>query len=126
MTVKASKVIGMMLMALGVVGAVVFFPLRLDNGKTCLAHQYFVTESGYNGGYEVTGDEHVLARNYVIPYGLFWWISLGFVVMGLYLPGYKTSRQTKEGGDNVKTQEAFNGDRSFSVVNVLHTQGGGK
>lgn len=89
------KEFGMMFILLGLVGAALFFPLKLGEGKTCLVHQYFVGESDHDGWYAVAGDEHVLARTYVLPYGLLWWTSLGLSVIGLHLAHYKRSIRTE-------------------------------
>ena len=141
---KMNKEVGMILIVLGLVGTVLLFPLKLDKGKTCLAHQYLVGESGHDGWYAVAGNEHALARTYVVPYGLLWWTSLGLSGIGLYFlhlkrliradmnrtpPTNKSdspniSRQTKEGENHVKHQDTFKGDMLFLFVNIVKTQGG--
>ena len=80
---KLLKEFGVFLAVVGLAGAVFFFPMKLGDGKTCLAEQYIgskmeVHAHGLHHGHE-------MAQAYIIPYGIIWWVSLAMFAAGLYL-----------------------------------------
>ena len=96
MTLKIAKEAGILLAIIGLAGAVFFFPMKFENGKTCLAQQYVGGEIGGPGDNLMKldhGHGHDIAQDYIIPYGLIWWTSLGMLVFGLYLTRYKGDKQ---------------------------------
>lgn len=81
---KVNK-IGLMLVLVGVVGTVLFFPWKLENGRTCMAQRYIHGEGLQAEGNSMMEHGHSLARYYVFHYGLFWWVSMGLIITGFCL-----------------------------------------
>ena len=90
----------LILLSIGVVGGVLFFPVNFDNQYTCLYHRMFVSEHHYDTSNEmantvnIDGNHHEgeidemmhseLLDKYVLPFGLIWWISLIALAIGFF------------------------------------------
>jgi hypothetical protein len=136
------KKIGVTLVFIGLVGALFFFPMKLENGRTCLAHQYIRGEGFHKEGDTMIAHGHSLAREYILPYGLVWWMSIGLAVTGFYFlrkkktnigrheceTGHKergNSRdiQFRKGGNHVDCRDIFTTEKSLVVVNRIESFG---
>ena len=87
------------LIGIGMIGAVLFFPMKLDGIYTCLYHKIAYSENivhqqpsqvemigsfyNYNRMMEYHHADQMLHR-YLVPYGLQWWMSLIVLVFGIY------------------------------------------
>jgi len=80
---------------LGLSGAVFFFPMKLDEGKTCLAQHYISVEAS-RMDHIMSDHGHQLAQKYIIPYGLIWWSSLAMFAFGLYLTRKKGVKENPD------------------------------
>lgn len=91
---KILRECGVMLIIIGLTGAIFFFPMKLNEGKTCLAQQYI---SGHRNevNHTIMDHDHQLAQDYIIPYGFIWWSSLGLFSFGLYLTRKKGGKQVQ-------------------------------
>lgn len=113
MTRKIVKEAGILLAIIGLTGAVFFFPMKFEDGNTCLAQHYVGGEISGTGHHLMKFDHghgHDLAQEYIIPYGLIWWTSLGMLVFGLYLTRYKVDKQIQ-----VHSNVNGNGHKLLSV-----------
>lgn len=70
------------LILMGFFGVVLFFPLKLENGETCLAQHYVHGKGEHTGGNPMLAHGHSLAQYYVYHYGLLWWGSIGLSAAG--------------------------------------------
>ncbi len=74
------KIIILLILAISIVGAVFFFPCKLENDMCCLAELWSNISYEHHslaGDHVHAMDPSDIVRRYVIPYGIFWWTSLG-------------------------------------------------
>ncbi len=84
----------------GLAGGILFFPVKLNSGYTCLYHRLFyshvhslensmVLSTGIKNDFVKTNDKSdVLLHFYIRRFGIFWWISLFVFISGLYMFKY--------------------------------------
>jgi tetrahydromethanopterin S-methyltransferase subunit D len=80
-----SKKIILTLLFIGIVGTVLFFPVKMDSGYTCIFHNICrINAAPCSDG--VPGDRNcsLMQRQYLIPFGFAWWISLAILAIGIY------------------------------------------
>lgn len=77
----------LLLLAAGIAGAVLFFPVNINNKYTCLYHRLFSPGHSYPhaAGADIsqTQKEDLLHR-YLSPFGLLWWGSLLLTALSIY------------------------------------------
>lgn len=82
----------LLLLSIGIMGAIFFFPINFNNQYTCLYHRIFAPEHSNQLSNEMTGPDETVGKNqedeieemmhselvtkYVLPFGLMWWMSL--------------------------------------------------
>lgn len=82
----------LILLGIGIVGGIFFFPVNFNNQYTCLYHRIFAPGHSYHlsnrmgGTGKIVGENHEneieemmhseLVTKYILPFGLIWWISL--------------------------------------------------
>jgi hypothetical protein len=91
---KRKHIFILSLLIIGIIGTVFFFPLPLGNHDTCFYHRLFSqTENHHPTESNTTNTSHIAAENmqhhdvlreYILPFGLFWWSSIGLTVLGAY------------------------------------------
>jgi len=69
------------------VGTILFLPIKITAGKTCLFHHVFW------GDVEAThidlsnnNNAAMMLNRYMIPFALIWWLSLALLVFGIGQP----------------------------------------
>lgn len=90
------------LLGVGIVGAVFFFPINFDDQYTCLYHRIFAPEyhHGFSkeprlaGNAAPVGEYHKdeqnemlhsdLVKKYILPFGIIWWISLIAIALAFF------------------------------------------
>lgn len=78
-----------LLLAAGIAGAVLFFPVNIQDQYTCLYHRLFSPGHSYphSAGADIdisqTQQENLLNR-YLSPFGLLWWGSLLLTAISIY------------------------------------------
>ncbi|MCK6619719.1 MAG: hypothetical protein HUU32_04545 [Calditrichaceae bacterium] len=81
------KNILLLVLAAGIAGAVLFFPVNINNQYTCLYHRLFSPGHSYTHS---TGDDisqtqkEDLLNRYLSPFGLLWWGSLLITALSIY------------------------------------------
>jgi hypothetical protein len=85
------KKIYIILVVIGLLGTVCFFPMDINSTYTCLFHQYFfdgvhdhslhVHNSSMEG---MQSHNSPLLDYYIIRFGFLWWGSIAVFVLGLY------------------------------------------
>lgn len=76
-----------LLLAAGIAGAVLFFPVNIQDQYTCLYHRLFSPEHSYthSTGVDISQtQEEDLLRHYLSPFGLLWWGSLLLTALSIY------------------------------------------
>ncbi|MBN2009452.1 hypothetical protein JW960_08920 [candidate division KSB1 bacterium] len=80
------------LILLAIVGAVIFCPVKMSSGKTCLFHRFLSDSSPSIHMHHSPGEHaHTMEQSYVFPFGLIWWSSLAILFAAIYL--FKNKRQ---------------------------------
>lgn len=88
----------LLMLGIGIAGAVLFFPVNIQNRYTCLYHRLLFPEHSYSHSHkaaehpenQVSRDslyDHLhdqLLRGYLKPFGLLWWGSLLIVTLCFY------------------------------------------
>ena len=93
------KIVIVLILAISVIGAVVFFPYKLENDFCCLAELWSKINHehhSHTGDHVHAIDPSELVRRYVFPYGVFWWSSLG---MGFWSLTYIIKERKKRKND---------------------------
>jgi hypothetical protein len=92
-TLRKGTFLTLILLGIGIIGGIFFFPINFNNQYTCLYHRIFASGHSYHlsstdiGGFSKTvGENHEneieemmhtkLVTKYVLPFGIIWWISL--------------------------------------------------
>ena len=79
------KIIIMVLLLIGIMGTIFYFPCKFDNRKTCLCHSIYKEETS-----EIVMEDNTcenacaLMKIYLIPYGFLWWASLALLFSSVY------------------------------------------
>jgi len=96
------------LMMMGLMGGILFFPVNIKNQYSCLYHCYLspsrneVITFDLLDTVEMVEPENIrtmssleernlediqsrLLANYLVPYGILWWLSLGLLIVVIYL-----------------------------------------
>ena len=83
--IKSNKKIIIMALILGSLGTVLFCPIKMESGDTCLFHRILEKETKYIPD-KISSMEkaHLMLRRYLVPFGLIWWLSLGVLLLSLY------------------------------------------
>ena len=80
-----SKKIILILLFIGIVGTVLFFPVKMDSGYTCIFHTGCSRNAvPCSDGVSVDRNCSLMLQQYLIPFGFAWWISLAVLVIGIY------------------------------------------
>ncbi len=95
---KVSIRLCVVMIVLGALGIICFFPFNFNSQYTCLFHRLFTEEVHSDGhdhsknsnsveseiGSSDSHDSNLLNR-YLVPFGFFWWASIGLFTTGIYL-----------------------------------------
>lgn len=68
-----------LLLGIGILGTVFFFPINMNNQYTCLYHRMV------SPGHSYPHHPIDILQEYVTPFGLLWWGSLLLTALGIYL-----------------------------------------
>ena len=78
-----SIIISILLIAL--LGAIMFFPINIKSGKTCLFHILLAgDEENFPGPVPYVERAHIMLHRYLAPFGFIWWFSLAMLALSIY------------------------------------------
>jgi len=80
--ITKSRKILVVAIIIGAIGTVLFVPIKMQSGGTCLVDQLLGGKSSDNPPGIATAD--LMLRRYLVPFGVAWWLSLGLLVLGWY------------------------------------------
>jgi len=70
---------------IGFFGSILFCPVKMESGKTCLFHKLL------SGNVEQISEQipiaeknHLTLKRYLIPFGFFWWFSIILFISSFY------------------------------------------
>ena len=103
------KFLMLLFLIIGIAGSILFFPVNIKDRYTCLGHklmnnqpqEFNKLDSHKNSMIHPTttsdqADHHnLLLQKYVYPFGIFWWLSVGVVSLGIYMLFYRRSNNRK-------------------------------
>ena len=103
------KFLMLLLLLIGIAGSILFFPVNINNRYTCLGdkivahHQQRLNELDslekdmiHHVNISGQSNHHdLLMQKYVYPFGIFWWLSLGVVSLGIYMLFYRGCKNYK-------------------------------
>jgi hypothetical protein len=75
----------------GILGFILFFPWRFQNGYTCIADRVLKWNT-QPGQVQLSFEKQQI--RYVLPFGLFWWASAGMMAAAFFL----TKTNSKKAG----------------------------
>lgn len=93
---KKGMVLTIILLGIGIIGAIFFFPINFDDQYTCLYHRIFAPEhhpsqigqsAVESGSHQHVGSQNShshLVGEYILPFGLIWWMSLMVVALAFW------------------------------------------
>jgi len=85
--IRKITIVILLLLGMGILGVVVFFPVNINNQYTCLYHRLFSPEHSYphTSGVNITSiQKEILLNRYLTPFGLLWWGSLLLTALSIY------------------------------------------
>jgi hypothetical protein len=98
----------LILLSIGILGSIFFFPINFNNQYTCLYHRIFAPE---HHNYEVMGTDDLvlsvkknyeneeihseLIKKYIVPFGFVWWSSLAIIVFAFFLLNKERQKKTE-------------------------------
>ena len=66
-------------------GTILFYPIKMESGETCLFHRFSGQYINYIPDHISSMERaHLMLQQYLIPFGLAWWFSLGLFVLSTY------------------------------------------
>ena len=68
-----------LIVGIGILGTIFFFPVNIHNQYTCLYHRLVSPEHSYSHSIDD------ILQEYISPFGLLWWGSLLLTAFGIYL-----------------------------------------
>lgn len=122
---QRGKPLLLLLLAIGLAGAVVFFPFNIENRYTCLYHRLLEPEHGIihagsaadgarsesvagNGQFSTLDHHGDLLAGYLSPFGFAWWGSLALTAFAAYalrrMPASHGGTSPVTGGANQSTR----------------------
>lgn len=85
------------ILLIAMVGTVMFFPLNMKSGKTCLFHRTFGGDEDYIRGHVPYAERaHAMLHRYLAPYGFIWWLSLAVVALSIYQLKKSNTKSNRE------------------------------
>lgn len=82
---RINKSVIVSILLISVLGAIIFFPLNLKSGKTCLYHRMFGgDEENLPGHVPYMERAHIMLSRYLTPFGYMWWLSLAILAVSIY------------------------------------------
>ena len=82
---KIIKIILIITLSMGIAGTILFFPIKLDSGNTCMFHSICSKNTEYCSNKALCAENcHLMQEQYLIPFGFIWWTSLVVVVLSSY------------------------------------------
>lgn len=83
--IKSNRKIIIIALILGAIGTILFCPMKMESGATCLFHRIKGAEIKYIPDHVHSMERsHLMLQRYLVPFGLAWWLSLGVFVLSLY------------------------------------------
>ena len=83
--IKSNKKIIIMALILGSIGTLLFCPIKMESGDTCLFHKISGKEAKYIPDHVPSVEKaHLMLHKYLVPFGLLWWFSVGVLALSLY------------------------------------------
>ena len=73
----------------GILGFILFFPWRFQNGYTCIADQVLKWNT-QPGQVQLSSEKQQI--RYVLPFGLFWWASAGMMAAAIFMTKPKNKK----------------------------------
>ena len=72
--INVENVIPVMILLFALLGAILFFPVKMESGKTCLFHRIFDgDEENLLNHIPYIDRAHAMLHEYLIPFALLWW-----------------------------------------------------
>lgn len=94
---RKNKSIIISILLIAIVGTVIFFPLNMKSGKTCLFHRLFGgDEENLPGHVPYAERAHIMLHRYLSPFGFIWWLSLAVLALGIYQLKKSTIKSKRE------------------------------
>ena len=83
--IKSNRKIIIIALILGAMGTILFCPMKMDSGETCLFHRFFGQDIKHIPDHVPSMERaHLMLQRYLVPFGLAWWLSLGMLVLSMY------------------------------------------
>lgn len=83
--IKSNRKIIIIALILGAIGTILFCPIKMESGDTCLFHRIFGEDIKYIPDHVPSMEKaHLMLQRYLVPFGLVWWLSLGVLVLSVY------------------------------------------
>jgi len=110
---RKGTLITLILLGVGIVGGVLFFPINFNNQYTCLYHRMFAPEHRHRlSNQMMSGSSSIgkpqneinemLVTKYILPFGLIWWISLTIFALAFFWLRHETVKRESQKATKVK------------------------
>jgi hypothetical protein len=71
---------------IGLLGSIMFSPVKMESGKTCLFHKIIGGEvDQMSDKISIMQQNHETLKRYLIPFGFVWWFSIFMFATSFYL-----------------------------------------
>ena len=83
--IKSNRKIIIITLIFGAIGTVLFCPIKMESGETCLFHRLSGKDTKYIPDHVPSMERaHLMLQRYLVPFGFAWWLSLGVLVLSMY------------------------------------------
>ena len=83
--IKSNSKIIIIALILSAIGTILFCPIKMKSGDTCLFHRLFIEDMNYIPDHIASLERsQLMLQRYLVPFGLAWWFSLGVLALSMY------------------------------------------
>ena len=83
--IKSNSKIIIIALILSVMGTILFCPIKMKSGDTCIFHRLFIKDMNYVPDHvPIMERSQLMLQRYLVPFGLVWWLSLGVLFLAMY------------------------------------------
>ncbi len=87
----------LILAILGILGGILFCPIKMESGGTCLFQKFFGNNQEQIADHiSVMERNHIMLRHYLVPFGFAWWFSLAILALSIYQLKKTTIKSKRE------------------------------